>query len=420
MNSYLIIILFLLVAGTALDVWVNLLNMRHVDPAIPPEFDGWMDADQYQRSQMYLRDSTRLGLWESLVSTGVLIAFILAGGFGVVDAAARAWGGGVYSAGLIFAGLLVVGSRLLQLPFSVIDTFRIEERYGFNRTRPGTFALDEIKGLVLGLLIGGPLFMAVLWFFLHAGGWAWAASWGTVVVVQVILVTIAPVVIMPLFNKFTPLPEGDLRRAIEDYARREGFHLSGIFTMDGSKRSAKSNAFFTGFGKWRRIVLYDTLIEKHTTDELVAVLAHEVGHYKLRHIHQQLILSIAGMGLMFFILHLFITEPGLYRAFGVSPDPVGGHPPIYAGMVFFGFLFAPISMLLALLQNMISRRHEYQADRFAVRTTDRAAPMIEALKKLSVDNLSNLRPHPLKVWLSYSHPPVPARLRAIRETAGAT
>jgi STE24 endopeptidase len=269
--------------------------------------------------------------------------------------------------------------------------------------------LDILKTWILAAVIGGVLFSAVLWFFEKAGPWAWAWCWFAVTLFQICLMFVAPVVIMPIFNKFVPLAGGELKAAIEEYAKMQHFKLKGVFTMDGSRRSTKSNAFFTGFGRFRRIVLFDTLIEKHTLDELVSVLAHEMGHYKKRHILKSMAISILTTGLMFYILSLFINNRELFAAFRMD------HISIYASLFFFGFLYAPIEMVLSVFGNMLSRRHEYEADAFAAATYQKPQAMISALKKLSVDALSNLTPHPLKVFLSYSHPPVLDRIQAIRK-----
>jgi STE24 endopeptidase len=334
--------------------------------------------------------------------------FILAGGFNYVDQFARSFNLGSIPTGLMFAGILVFVSQLLHIPFSVYSTFVIEDKYGFNRTTVKTFALDILKSWLLMALIGGALFSIVIWFFDRTGTWAWLYCWIAVVVIQLFLTFIAPVVIMPLFNKFIPLEDGELKSSIENYARLQGFKIKGVFKMDASKRSTKSNAFFTGFGRFRRIVLFDTLIEKHTVDELASVLAHEMGHYKKKHILISIIISIITSGLMFFILALFLNNQELFAAFKMQ------HTSVYASLLFFGFLYAPIEMVLGIFGNMLSRRHEYAADAYAITTYRKPEAMIAALKKLSVDNLSNLTPHPLKVLLQYSHPPVLERIRAIR------
>jgi STE24 endopeptidase len=417
MNIYLLVILLLIVGDYLLNFIVDLANLRHVETRIPSEFEGWYDSEKYTKSQLYLRETTRFDLIRSSITTPIIIAFILLGGFRWIDDFARSAGGGVILTGLIFAAGLILLSQLLSLPFSIYSTFVIEERYGFNKTTPKTFIVDFFKELVLIAILGGLVFSGVIWFFTAAGTFAWLYSWIALTLVQFFLIYIAPVVILPIFNKFTPLDEGELKTSIHDYAQAQGFSLKGIFTMDGSKRSTKSNAYFTGFGRWRRIVLFDTLIEKHSIKELVSILAHEVGHYKLRHIHRMLITGVLSTGLMFYILSLFITRPGLYGAFGLEMAPVAGADPVYAGLIFFGFLYTPISMLIGLVQNILSRKHEYEADAYAVETAGDPNAMIEALKKLSVDNLSNLTPHPLKVFLEYSHPPVLQRIQAIRSVS---
>lgn len=407
MNTYLFIILVALIGRYLLDLVSNRLNLRHLTEELPSEFTGFYDAESYRRSQAYLRDNTRFDIVHDSVTTALTLAFMVFGGFNQVDRLARAPGWTQIPTGLLFAGILVVLAKLVDLPFSAYRTFRIEEAYGFNRSTRQTFILDVLKSLLLTALIGGAVFAAIIWFFRAAGPHAWAACWAAVVLFQVLLVFAAPYVIMPIFNKFVPLEAGPLRSAIEDYARAQSFRIKGVFTMDGSKRSAKTNAFFTGFGRSRRIVLFDTLIERHPEDELLAIVAHEMGHCKLRHIAKAMTRSIAVTGLTFFLLSRFIGNPRLFAAFGMQQVSV------YAGLVFFGFLYAPITMLIGIVENAISRRHEYEADRFAVRTLGTPGAVISGLKRLSVDNLSNLTPHPLKVVLEYSHPPMLERIDAI-------
>jgi STE24 endopeptidase len=412
---YLFIIVTLVVLDYLLGVSSDWLNVRSMATTVDEEFKGWYDEDKYSKAQSYLRESTRLDLVTSTFMVLITLAMILLGGFRILDSWVRTMGWGMVPTGLLFGGVLLVGSQVLQLPFSWYSTFVLEERYGFNRTTIATFIQDRIKGLLLTMVLGGALFAGVLWFFASAGSSAWLYAWLMVTVVQLVLIYVAPVVILPLFNKFTPLEEGSLKQRLLNYAQKEGFLLKGIFTMDGSRRSTRSNAYFTGFGRWRRIVLFDTLIEKHSEDELVSVLAHEVGHYKRKHITKHLVVSLVETGFMFYVLSLFLTQAGLYEAFGVKMAPVGGQPPLYAGMVFFGFLYAPIQMVLSVVGNIISRRHEYEADAFAVETVGTPEAMISALKRLSVDNLSNLSPHPFKVFMEYSHPPVLFRIAAIRK-----
>ncbi len=409
MNYYLLIILAIIIGSYLLDLLVESLNLKHLKTELPVEFAGYYDPARYKKSQEYLVENTRLGLINESLMTPLIVAFILLGGFNLVDRFARNFDLGNIPTGLVFAGILMLASQLLQLPFSIYSTFVIEEKYGFNRTTPKTFIMDILKSWLLVALLGGLIFGAVLWLFERSGEWAWFYCWMAVIVFQLFLTFIAPVTIMPLFNKYTPLKKDDLREEIENYARAQGFKLKGIYQMDGSRRSTKSNAFFTGFGKFRRIVLFDTLIEKHTIAELVSILAHEVGHYKKRHIWISMAMSILTIGLMFFILSVFINNRQLFAAFRMEVTSV------YASLFFFGFLYAPIDTILSIFAKIVSRRNEYEADLYAVKTYENPLAMIEALKKLTVDNLSNLTPHPLKVFLSYSHPPVLERIRAIRE-----
>ena len=302
----------------------------------------------------------------------------------------------------------MVASTALGLPFRIYSTFVIEERFGFNRTTGRTFVLDRVKGLALGAVLGGALLAAVLFFFDWAGPLAWLWCWGAVTGFMLTAQFVAPTWIMPLFNTFSPLDGGELKDALLDYARSTQFPLDGITVIDGSRRSAKANAFFTGFGSHKRIALFDTLIEQQTTPELVAIVAHEVGHYKRRHILKGLTLSLAHTGALFWLLSLFLDRPGLFDAFAVP------EPSVHAGLVFFGLLFTPIELVLSVLVNSFSRRYEFEADAFAADTTGSAEPLVTALKKLSADSLSNLTPHPLQVFLHHSHPPVLHRITALR------
>jgi len=411
MNGYAVFIILIICGKYILDYVVDTLNMRHAATVLPAEFQDCYDAERYKRSQEYLRENTRFRIFEDTLGTALILAVILAGGFNLVDRVARGFGFGPVLTGLIFVAIIMFAGQLVAIPFSVYHTFVIEAKYGFNKTTLKTFIADLIKGWLLAAVIGGTVFSGVVWFFLTVGKGGWIYCWIAVTLFELFLLFIAPVVIMPLFNKFVPLKDGDLKTAIEAYAAQQNFSLQGIFTMDGSRRSTKSNAFFTGFGRFRRIALFDTLIAKHSVDELVAVLAHEIGHYKKKHILKSIAVSIATTGLMFFVLSFFLDNPGLFAAFRMEQLS------IYAGLVFFGFLYAPINEIFSIIGNVISRRHEYEADAFAVTTFGKPEAFIAALKKLSVDNLSNLTPHPLKVFLDYSHPPVLQRIAAIRHQA---
>jgi len=406
MNSYLIFILAILLLSYLLEQAVAFLNLRSLSPDLPAEFTDVYDAEQYSRSQNYTRVTTAFSQIQATVTLILTLIFILMGGFNLIDGVARSFGLSSIPTGLIFCGLLALLSALMNLPFSIYSTFVIEQRFGFNTTTVATFIVDLLKAVLLTVLLGGPLLASILWFFEISGPLAWLYCWIASVVFVLIVQFLAPVLIMPLFNKFTPLAEGELKEAITNYATRQNFALQGIYTMDGSKRSTRANAFFTGFGKFRRIVFFDTLMDKLSTGEIVAVLAHEMGHYKLKHILSMMAFSILQMGFMFFILSFFLDNPGLFAAFGMENISV------YAGLIFFGFLYAPISTLVALGFNAFSRRNEYQADHFAAQTGADGEALISGLKKLSV---SNLTPHPFNVFLNYSHPPILARIAAIRQ-----
>jgi STE24 endopeptidase len=385
----------------------NLLNLKHLSPDLPGEFEGTYDAEAYKNSQDYTRVYTRFGFLTGTISLAITLIFWFAGGFNILDILVRTWNIGAIGTGLVYIAILIVLRSLLSLPFSLYTTFVIEERFGFNKTTVKTFFLDIIKSLFLGILLGGPLLAGLLYFFNVAGDLAWIYVWAATTIFSLIIQFIAPTWIMPLFNKFIPLEDGELRESIISYAKKVQFPLKGVFVMDGSKRSKKSNAFFTGFGKNKRIVLFDTLIKNHTVDELVSVLAHEVGHYKKRHILKSMIISILHMGLMFYLLSIFLSHQGLFDAFYMDNISV------YVGLIFFGMLFTPIEMILSVIMQIFSRKNEYEADRYAAETTDNANNMVTALKKLSRDNLSNLTPHPVYVFLNYSHPPVLKRIDAI-------
>lgn len=408
MNSWLILILVILVANFVLETIVSILNLKALSPELPAEFSDVFDKSEYEKSQRYTKVNTGFSLIESSTTLIITIVFLLAGGFQYVDSLARSFNYNTILTGLIFTGILAILSFILSLPFSLYSTFVIEERFGFNRTSIKTFILDIIKGVFLAILLGGPLLALVLWFFESTGSYGWLYCWAGVVVFSFIVQLLAPVLIMPLFNKFTPLEDGSLKDKILSYANEQNFSIQGIFTMDGSKRSSKLNAFFTGFGKFRKIVFYDTLMEKLSEDEIVAVLAHEMGHFKLKHIYKMLAASVIQTGIMFFLLSLILENRALFDAFSME------HVSIYASLIFFGFLYSPVSTFVSIIFNMRSRKHEFEADNYSAKTTGLAEKLISSLKKLSQANLSNLTPHPLNVFLHYSHPPVLQRINALR------
>ena len=408
MNLFALVILSFLLIDYLLDLVSGRLNLKSMNTALPSEFRDVYNEKSYSESQQYTGERTRFGWLVSGFDLILLLGFWFAGGFNWLDQWAMGFDLGVVGTGLIFIGALVLARTLLSLPFTIYSTFVIEERYGFNKTSVATFITDRVKGLILTLLVGFPLLGIIIAFFEFGGPWAWLYAWLGVTLFSLLMQYVAPTWIMPFFNKFEPLEDGELRIAIEAYAAKVGFPLQGIYVMDGSKRSSKSNAFFTGFGKNKRIALFDTLIEKHTTEELVAVLAHEIGHYKRRHIVKNMGLSIMQTGIMFALLSLFLNVPELFEAFYMEQMSV------YAGLLFFGLLYSPVETLLGLVMQKRSRTYEFEADRFAAETTGCPEEMVNVLKKLSRDNLSNLTPHPFYVFLNYSHPPVLQRIEAIR------
>ncbi|MFO7800793.1 MAG: M48 family metallopeptidase, partial [Desulfovermiculus sp.] len=331
------------------------------------------------------------------------------GGLPWLDAWVRSMGLHPVLSGLIFLGLLGLASDLLFLPFQLYSTFVLEERFGFNRMDLSTFIKDKLKGFLLALLIGGPCLAAIILFLNAYPVWGWVWAWGGLSAVMIGVQYIAPTWILPLFNTFIPLEDGELKDKILEYARQSGVTIQDILVMDGSKRSAKSNAFFTGFGRKKRIALFDTLIAKHPPEELVAVLAHEVGHWKLRHVRKMLLLGLVKTGVLLGLLSGVIRFEPLFEAFWLEQVSV------HAGLVLFLLCYTPLSLLLSIGLNHLSRQHEFEADAFAAETTKQPDSLIQALKKLSKDNLSNLTPHPLKVSLEYSHPPVVGRIRALRQ-----
>jgi STE24 endopeptidase len=406
LTTELIIVVFSLVFLT--ETLADHLNLTRLKSGLPTEFHGLYDELKYQNSLRYQSEVTQFGLWVRSIHFVVFIAFLLLKGWNWADLWACQFQLGTIQTGLVFVALLSLLKMLFQLPFSLYSTFVIESKYGFNRTTPWTFFSDSIKGLVLSAVLGAPVFAGILYFFETAGPLAWLYAWIGLTVFQVGLTYLAPAFIMPLFNRFDPLPEGNLKNAIEAFAAKRKFQLSGIFTMDSSKRSTKSNAFFTGFGKLRKLVLFDTLISKQTSEELVAILAHEIGHYEKKHILQSMLISTLLSGMMLYIFSLLLNQPDLFQAFKIET------PSIYAGLVLLGTLAGPALWLIGVLALWRSRTHEFEADRFARETFGKPEALISALKKLSVDHLSHLNPHPLKVILEYSHPPILERIKALR------
>lgn len=407
MNPYKIIILVTLFVRYLLVVseWIS---ARKAGAELPPEIADVYDSAKYNESREYLKTTTGFHVISESFHLAVLLVFWFLGGFPWLDRIARNWGYGTIITGILYVGILSFTGIILNLPFDLYSTFVIEERFGFNRTSPRTFVMDRIKGLLLAALLGAPFLAGVLWFFEATGSSAWLYCWLFAVVLTVFIQFVAPVWILPLFNKFTPLPDGELKQAIVDFAHTVSFAFKEIFVVDSSKRTSKTNAFFTGFGRNKRIALFDTLVEKSTVSEIVAVLAHEVAHYKKKHIVVGMLLGFLHTGLLFYLLSVFIGNAGLFQAFSME------HLSSYAGLLFFAMLYEPISFLLSIPVNALSRHNEYEADHYAVEKIPDREQLVSALKKLYATNLSNLNPHRLYVILNYSHPSLLDRIRAIR------
>jgi len=411
MNIYLLIILSALIGEFLLRTLVRVLNLKALDPGLPNEFQGYYDEEKYARSQEYTRVNTRFAFFTTSFDLIVILVFILFGGFNFVDQIVRGFGLSILPSGLAFFGILFFASDLISTPFSLYQNFVIEEDFGFNKMTLKTFILDKLKGYLLTLVLGGVFLTAILFFFEKTGEYGWLYAWGIIGLFMILIQPLFTLVIAPMFNKFTPLEKGELRTAIENYAQKVGFPLSRIDVMDGSKRSAKSNAYFSGFGKQKRIALFDTLLEKHSNDEMVAILAHEVGHYKKHHIKVGILISILHTGLLFWLLSIFIDNPGLFEAFKMKEISV------YGGLTFFMILYSPVELVLSVIMNAVSRRNEFQADAYSAKTTEKSEHLISGLKNLSVSNLGNLTPHSLSVLLDHSHPPVLERITALKKIA---
>ena len=408
-QTYYLIIIFALAVEYLLSTVSSILDMRNIIEDVPADFQDVYDREKYARSQSYLRDRTRFGIFSSTFSLLLILVVIHTGLFGVLDQFVRVQTIQPILAGLLFFGIIFIIQDIISLPFSIYSTFVIEEKFEFNRTTPKTFVIDKLKGYALTVILGSAVIVPILFFFERFGPRGWWIAWGLVTLFMIAVQPLFVHVIAPLFNKFTPLEEGELRTAIEEYSEKVKFPIGRIDVMDGSKRSGHSNAYFSGLGKSRRIALFDTLLEKHTTEEIISVVAHEVGHYKQKHIIKGTALGILETGVMLFIFNLIMKDAALFSVFGVSDISV------YGGLVFFAMLYAPVSMITSLLTTAVSRKNEFEADTFSLETTENPQALVNMLKGLAANNLAHLTPHPLKVFLSYSHPPVISRIAAVTQ-----
>lgn len=400
-------IIGLLVINFTIDKILSFLNAKHFDDEIPLELKDVYEEREYKKSQEYKKTNYRFGMLTSLFTISLTLSFIFLDGFDIVDKIARSFSNNNIIIALIFFGIIMIGSDIIATPFSFYKTFVIEEKYGFNKTTKKTFILDKLKGLLMTGVLGGGILALIIFFYELTGVYFWIYAWGLVAVFSLFMNMFYSKLIVPLFNKQTPLQDGELKDSIVKYAHKVGFTLDNIFVIDGSKRSTKANAYFSGFGSQKRITLYDTLINDLDNDEIVAVLAHEVGHYKRKHIIFNVTASILITGFTLYILSLFINSPILSEALGV-----GTHS-FHIGLIAFGILYSPISEITGILMNYISRKFEYQADNYAKETFDRK-PLISSLKKLSKNSLSNLTPHPSYVFMHYSHPTLLQRVRNLQ------
>lgn len=394
-----------------IDFIASILNIKSLQPDLPKGLKDVFDQDTYAKSQKYTAETEKFGIITSIVSLMTLLAFWIIGGFGFLDTYINNLGYNYLITGILYILTLIAAQWVLGIPASLYKTFVIEEKFGFNKTTIATFISDQVKGIIIGAVIGVPILAFLLWVF-NSFELAWLWAWIGFTVIQLLLMYLAPTYIMPLFNKFEPMPDGELKTEIELMAKKCSFPLTELFIMDGSKRSGKSNAFFTGFGKNKKIALFDTLIEKHTNEELVAILAHEIGHFKLKHIVKHIVFAILQTSVLFFLLSLILNESysfnvSIFETFYIKEQS------IHTGFVIFMLLFSPVSKILSIVGHKRSRKHEFEADAYAANAQGSSKHLISGLKKLSAHNLSNLTPHWLTVFLDYSHPPVTARITAL-------
>ncbi|WP_055448276.1 M48 family metallopeptidase [Lacinutrix mariniflava] len=402
------ILIAILLISFCVDQLLDSLNAKHYNDTIPEVLNDVYDKNEYQKSQDYKKTNYKFSLLTSAFSLASTLAFFFLDGFAFIDELARSLSTNEIVITLIFFGIIMLGSDILTTPFSYYKTFVIEEKFGFNKTTKKLFIADKLKGWLMMVVVGGAILALLTWFYQTTGNTFWMYAWALITVFTLFMNLFYSRLIVPLFNKQTPLESGSLRDAISNYAQTVGFNLDKIFVIDGSKRSTKANAYFSGFGSEKRVTLYDTLINDLEEEEIVAVLAHEVGHYKKKHIIFNLVASLLLTGFTLYILSLLISNPLLSEALGVSK------PSFHIGLIAFGILYSPISTITGLIMNWFSRKFEYQADDYA-KNTFKAEPLITSLKKLSKNSLSNLTPHPAYVFMHYSHPTLLERFSNLKK-----
>ena len=408
MSLYLSIILLIVVLNFVWTQYLAYRNRKRMSPEIPSQLEGIYDDDEYAKQQAYQKENSRFGLYGSLFSFSVLFLVLVFGLFGWLDEFLRQFISNEILLTLSFFGVIYLINEILSLPFDYYNTFVIEERFGFNKSTKTIFWLDQLKGLLLAVVLGGTILALITWLYTAIGELAWLYAWGAITVVSLFMTLFYSNIIVPLFNKQTPLGEGELRDAIEAFAQKAGFAINNIYVMDASKRSTKANAYFTGFGAKKRIVLFDTLINDLDKDEIVAVLAHEIGHYKKKHTLQGMFISICYTGIMLFLLSLLLDNKDIAIALG------GQSASFHLGLIAFSIFFTPVSFVINVLSSIHSRKNEYQADGYAA-GFGLADSLISGLKKLSVKSLSNLNPDSLYVFFNYSHPTLLQRIKAMKK-----
>jgi STE24 endopeptidase len=402
-----IIILAFIVFNFILEFILDLMNAKTWDLPIPKELDGIYDEEKYEKARQYHKSKEKLSSIATIFSTILIILFLVFKGFAFVHLQVAAVTSSPVLQALLFFGAFSVASDIIGLPFELYGIFAIEEKFGFNKMTWKTYLSDKLKGYALGALIGGILLSAFVWFYTAAGNLFWLYAWGLFSAFTLFITMFYTSLIVPIFNKLKPLEEGSLREKIEGFAQKINFPLTNIFVIDGSKRSTKANAYFSGLGSKKTIVLFDTLINEQTEEELVSVLAHEVGHYKMKHIQKGMIIGILQMGALLFLLSLFINKPSLSQALGLQTEI----PVFHLGLIAFSLLYSPFSMVTGIFMNIISRKNEFEADNYAKENTGSGEHLITALRKLSANNLSNLNPDKWYVFFHYSHPPLLERVR---------
>ena len=402
------ILITILLIKFVIDSVLNHLNAKHFNDTLPNDVSDVYEINEYQQSQSYKKTNHNFSKITSLFSLITTLLFFFFNGFSIVDEIARGFSNNIIIITLIFFGIIIIGSDIISIPFSLYKTFVIEEKFGFNKSTKKLFFLDKIKGLLMTIILGGSILSIITWFYEFTGNYFWIYTWLLITTFSVFLNMFYSKLIVPLFNEQTILEEGDLKNEIVKYVNSVGFKANNIYVLNGSKRSTKANAYFSGFGNQKRITLYDTLINDLENNEIVAVLAHEVGHYKRKHILYNLTSSIILTGFALFVLSLFIKTPILSLALGVS------HPSFHIGLIAFGILYSPVSQILGVFMNYMSRNFEYQADNYA-KNTFSASPLISSLKKLSKNSLSNLTPHYLYVFFHFSHPTLLDRIKNLNK-----